>query len=149
MSVRGRIIESLKKTAVGRQLMGERRSRMVLSAAGAFLVNFLYALYHGVLGIANRSLWLITIATYTFTKITLAVIRAVRQRKDPSPLLKVIRSIGYAEAAASVLTLQRSMVATFGKPGEFIVLDRINGAVVCFFVLGLGVNMMANGKEEK
>ena len=56
---------------------------------------------------------MITIATYTFSKITMTVIKAVKQRKNPSPLLSVIRSISYAEVAASVLTLQRSMLVSF------------------------------------
>ena len=59
------------------------------------------------------SILMITIATYTFYKITMAVVRAVKQRHDPSPLLAAIRSIGYAEVAASVLTMQRSMLVSF------------------------------------
>ena len=54
---------------------------------------------------------MITIATYTFYKITVAAVQRVRHW-DTSPLSVVIRNIRYAEVAASVLTLQRSMLVS-------------------------------------
>ena len=54
---------------------------------------------------------MITIATYTFYKITMAIVKAAKQRG----FLKAIRSIDYAEVSASILTLQRSMFASFGS----------------------------------
>lgn len=164
---------------------------MVLSAAAGLVLNLLYALYHGILGIVSLSLWLITmcayytvlgsmrlsavlceyrnghtpcenteyfvmtlsgilllvwsfilsgiiyisisqniaakrgeitmitIAAYTLYKIIMTAVKAVKQRKNSSPLLAVIRNIGCAEAAASVFTLQRSMLVSFGSmPNE-------------------------------
>lgn len=49
---------------------------------------------------------MIMIATYTFCKIAIAVRKAIKQHKKPSLLLSAIRSISYAEVAASVLTVQ-------------------------------------------
>ena len=37
---------------------------------------------------------------------SIAIIQAVKQHKNPSPLLRTLRSIRYAEVAASVVTLQ-------------------------------------------
>ena len=84
---------------------------------------------------------MITIAAYTFGKLTAAVIRAVRQRGDPSPLFAVIRSIGYADVAASVLTLQRSMLVSFGAmdKGKAQLLNAVTGAGVFLFVCSLGI----------
>ena len=99
---------------------------------------------------------MITVATYTFYKIAMAVVRAVKQHKNPSPLLKTIRNIGYAEVAASILTLQRSMLVSFGPMdgGQVHLMNSITGAVVCLFVLILGISMMiksvrkVNGKWQ-
>lgn len=90
---------------------------------------------------------MITIAAYTFYKITAAIVRAVRQRKDPSPLLAVIRTIGYAEVAASVSTLQRSMLISFdGMSGADIqIMNALTGTAVCLFVLLLGITMILRG----
>lgn len=94
---------------------------------------------------------MITIATYTFYKITMAIIRAVKQRKNPSPLLATIRCIGYADVAVSVLTLQRSMYASFGEltDKKAHMMNILTGAAVCLFVLALGLSMIVKGKKER
>lgn len=188
----------------------DRRQRLVFGAMAGLLCNLLYALYNGVLGVWNRSVWLvtlcayyailavmrfaavlyhrrddggdrfaarltgwllillslvlagvtwlslsqntavrygtivmITIATYTFTKITLAVIRAVKAKGDPSGTLASIRCIGYAEVAASVFALQKSMFVSFGGAGDekAHLMNILTGSVVWLFVLILGVKM--------
>lgn len=221
MNVR-RAADRLAKTELGRRIVGEQRFRMVLTAALGFLLNLLYALHHGVLGVIGMSVWfitmcayytvlgtmrlsavlcerrggaaasddteyfvmklsgvllvllslvlaavnyislsqnitakygeitMITIAAYTFYKITMAVIRAVRQRKNPSPLLAVIRTISYAEVAASVLTLQRSMLVSFGEidSAKVRLMNALTGAGICLFVLMLGIFMTIRGIKK-
>lgn len=90
---------------------------------------------------------MITIAAYTFFKITMAIVKAVKQRKNPSVLLSAIRSIGYAEVAASVLTLQRSMLVSFGGMSYERIhkMNAMTGAAACLFVLVLGVSMIRKG----
>lgn len=214
----------IAKTKAGRKLASSsQRYRIILSAAIAFALNLLYAIYHGVLGILNLSFWfialsafygilavmrfsavlcernhqkspdndtelfvmklsglllvvlgvvlatvnyvslsqniaarheeimMITIATYTFYKITMAIVKAVRQRENPSPLLRTIRNIGYAEAAASVLTLQRSMLVSFGamSAGSIHFMNAVTGAAVCWFVLILGLSMIMKSKRKE
>ncbi len=94
---------------------------------------------------------MITIATYTFGKITLAIRRAIKQRTNPSPLLVTIRSIGYAEGAASVLTLQRSMLASFGAmdAAKARILNAATGAAVCGFVLALGIALLTKERRNE
>lgn len=93
---------------------------------------------------------MITIATYTFYKITMAIVKAVKQHKNTSPLLKTIRNIGYAEVAASILTLQRSMLASFGSMsvGNINFMNAVTGAGVCLFVLILGLSMIAKSMKK-
>lgn len=95
---------------------------------------------------------MIAIATYTFYKITMAIIRAVRQRRNLSPLLVTLRSITYAEAAASLLTLQRSMLVSFGEINgkQICLMNAVTGAAVCMFVLRVGISMIENSvRKEK
>ena len=93
---------------------------------------------------------MITIATYTFYKITMAIVKAIKQHKNPSPLLRTIRNIGYAEVAASILTLQRSMLASFGSmsAGNIHFMNAVTGAAVCLFVLILGLSMIAKSMKK-
>lgn len=95
---------------------------------------------------------MIAIATYTFYKITMAIIRAVRQRRNLSPLLVTLRSITYAEAAASLLTLQRSMLVSLGEINgkQICLMNAVTGAAVCMFVLRVGISMIENSvRKEK
>ena len=198
------------------KMISDRPYRMVLFAAAAFCGNVLYAVYHGVLGVINQSLWftamcafysilavmrfsaalcsrrkkfassadaeyfvmkltgvllsamslllaaiiyislsqniavrhgeiiMITIATYTFSKITIAIVNAVKYRKSSALLLGVIRKISYADVAASVLTLQRSMLVSFEPTDDrqIEVMTVVSGAAVCVFVLLLGISML-------
>ncbi len=217
-----KILYQLNRTKTGSRLLNEPRYRMIFGATFSFAINLLYALYNGALGIANRSIWfitmcayytilsttrfssilcerrcttsasaemeyfimklsgglltvfslvltgviylslaeniaakydtivMITIATYTFYKITMGIVRAVKHRKNTSPLLAVIRNIGYADVSASVFTLQRSMFASFGEQNskKAFIMDILTGAAVCLFVWVLGLSMIIRGKRK-
>lgn len=143
----------------GRTRAGETATAsggFVMAASGALLL-LLSVVLAGVLAIslsqhiatAYDTVTMITIATYTFYKITVAVVNRVRQ-PGTSALSKVIRNIRYAEVAASVLTLQRSMLASFGTPEETPIdwMNGLTGAAVCLFILSLGIYLMLNARKE-
>lgn len=223
MSITEKRFRRLSRSKTVQRLLTEPWYRMVAAAGCSFLLNLLYALYNGVLGLASRSLWftsmcayyvmlgtarfsavlcargstpespagteyfvmrlsgillallslvlsgvtylslsqniavkhheimMITIAAYTFFKLGMAVTRAIRQRKDPAPLPAVIRSIGYAEAAASVFTLQRSMLVSFGTMSteKSHTMNALTGAAVCLFVFWVGLRLIIRGFKRK
>lgn len=215
-------IALLSKTRIGRAITENQRNRILLSAGISLSLNFLYAVYQGILGVMQVSLWffsmcafymilavmrfcvvvcgrkgvrrdaaisecfvmrlsgilllllnvvlacilfislsqntaiaydkitMITIAAYTFYKITGTAIRAFRQHGDSTPLFVVIRNISYVEVAVSVLTLQRSMLVTFGSV-EKEQMDKMNaltGGAVCLFVLLLGILLILKARKE-
>lgn len=128
-----------------------RLSGCLLAALSFVLTGVIYISLAENIAAKHENVVMITIATYTFYKITMAIIRAVKQRKNPSPLLAVIRNIGYADAAASVLTLQRSMFASFGEltDTKAHTMNVLTGAAVCLFVLILGLTMINRGIKRK
>ena len=222
MNIRQKVFETIESSKIGKRMLNDQRYRTIAAAAFSFFLNLLYALYNGVLGIMNRSVWfiamcayytilsilrfsavlcgrkystadavdaeyfvmklsglllavlsfvltgvvyislaediavrydtvvMISIAAYSFYKITMAIIRAVRQRKNSSPLMAVIRSIGYADVAASVLTLQRSMLASFGDSYDqnAHTLNILTGAAACLFIWMLGTIMTGKGIKK-
>jgi hypothetical protein len=217
MNIRQRLVGAISKTELGRRMIREQPYRIILSATVALFLNLLYALYHGIIGVAHLSLWfvtmsayytilgsmrfvavvyarkrnadtpiktiikmsgillillsfvlsgviyislsqniaskydeitMITIATYIFGKITITVIKAVKQHKSMDPILKVIRNISYAEVTVSVLTLQRSMIVSFGGMTNAYILNALSGAAGCLFILSLGIAIMTNGFQK-
>lgn len=104
------------------------------------------------IAVRHHEIVMITIAAYTFYKITIAVIKAIKQHKNTDPLLAAIRTIGYAEVAASLLTLQRSMLISFGAMDKRDIdhMNGLTGASVCLFILLLGIfTILRSGKEGK
>ena len=220
MSIKHKAIRKIEKWKLGKQLLREQKYRILFATTFSFILNLLYAFYHGVLGFVNQSSWfltlcayyailstlrfsavlyghssppayaadterfvarfsgalltvlclvltgviyislsqniaakygeivMITIATYTFGKIIAAIVKAVKQHKNPALLLAVVRNIGYAEVAASLLTLQRSMLVSFGTmdKGTIQLMNSLTGAAVCLFILILGIVMIGRGQ---
>lgn len=93
---------------------------------------------------------MIAIATYTFTKITLAIIGMVKAKHTVSPAAKTLRNISLADACVSVYTLQRSMLVTF--PGmaqsEIELFNILTGTAVYIIVLLLGMNLIGGKRID-
>ena len=95
-------------------------------------------------GTAFHEIIMITIATYTFTKITIAIIGMAKAKRSASPVLKTLRNISLADACVSIYTMQRSMLVSF--PGmeatKILILNIFTGTAVWMIVLLLGINLI-------
>ena len=94
---------------------------------------------------------MITVAAYTFTKLGFAIARAVNARKDSRPIPRTIRCITYAELAASLLSLQRSMIVSFGTGNHewALLMNIICGSTVCLFIAATGISMILYGRTNE
>lgn len=88
-------------------------------------------------------------AAYTFYKIIMSTIQVIKVGKRRSPLLSIIRRIGYIDACVSILTLQTAMFASFARGEEAFVklMNGITGAVVCVMVLCLGIQGICSSEK--
>ena len=95
-------------------------------------------------GTAFHEIVMITIATYTFTKITIAIIGMVKVKRSDSPVLKTLRNISLADACVSIYTMQRSMMVSFPgmEAAEILLLNIFTGTAVWIIVLLLGINLI-------
>lgn len=92
------------------------------------------------------------VAMYTFYKVIISVVNMVRARKMKSPLLVIIRNIGYADALVSLLSLQTAMFASFGENSNINpqVMNAITGTCVCIMILVIGIYMIySSGRQLK
>ncbi len=206
------------KTGIGKQIIGDKRYRIVFFTVCGLAINLVYAFFNGILGIMSQSVWMINlcvyyvilsmmrlgaviaerksakesgtaafimrfcgialivlafvltgtvclslkdytavkhheivmiaIATYTFYKITISVINAVKVKKYNSPLLGTIRGIGCADAAVSVFSLQQSMIVSFGEDETlYNIMGAALGAAVFVFIVFLGIGMIIKSRE--
>ena len=95
-------------------------------------------------GTAFHEIVMITIATYTFTKITIAIIGMAKTKRSASPVLKTLRNISLADACVSIYTMQRSMLVSFPgmKAAEILLLNIFTGTAVWIVVLLIGINLI-------
>lgn len=92
---------------------------------------------------------MITIAAYTFWKMTMAIVHTVQAHRTGTPLTRTLRNITLAAALASLMTMQRSMLVSFEgdlSAGEALVLNIMTGAAVCILVFLMGLNMVFDEK---
>lgn len=87
---------------------------------------------------------MITIALYTFTKITLAITGFIKSRKNHRPYVKTLRSIAFADSVVSIYSLQRSMLVSFeGMTYNNIALfNTLSGVGMCLIVIFIGLNLI-------
>ena len=91
---------------------------------------------------------MIAMATYAFTKITLATIKLIKTRLSTSATIITLRSISFADAFVSIFALQRSMLVSFEgmRESEIVIMNATLGSAVCMIVLLLGINLLINKK---
>ena len=95
-------------------------------------------------GTVFHEIVMITIATYTFAKITIAIIGMVKAKRAASPVIKTLRNIALADACVSIYTMQRSMLVSFPgmEAADILVLNIFTGTAVWIVVLLLGINLI-------
>lgn len=119
-------------------------------ALDAVLVAVTYLAVVQSTGTRYHEIMMITIATYTFVKVTFAVMNLYKSKKSKSPLLTTIRSISFADAAVSIFSLQRSMLVSFGDmdPATVRLFNTLTGSGVCLAVTALGINLIGKDKSK-
>lgn len=95
-------------------------------------------------GTVFHEIIMIAIATYTFSKITVAIIGTVKARHCASPITMTLRNISLADAFVSIYSMQRSMLVSFPgmKPEEIQLFNILTGTAVWVIVLLLGINLI-------
>lgn len=88
----------------------------------------------------------IAMAAYTFTSFTMAIINMIKYRKYQSPVYSASKAISLAAACVSMLTLESTMLTTFG--GETMdmtsrkVMLGVSGGAISAFIIAMAVYMI-------
>lgn len=88
------------------------------------------------------------VAAYTFYKIGIAVFHLFKVGRLNSPLLRMIRNIGYADALVSLVSLQAAMFVSFGDGTDPRAMNLLTGGVVCLMILLMGIYMIRSAGKQ-
>ena len=94
----------------------------------------------------------ITMAAYTFTAFTMAIINMVKYRKYNSPVYSASKAISLAAACVSMLTLESIMLTTFGDGSTDALTRKIllgsTGGVVSVFIIIMAIYMIVQSSKK-
>ena len=87
----------------------------------------------------------IALAAYTFTSFTKAIITSVKYRRYDSPVYSAAKNIGIAAACVSMLTLESTMLTTFGGADDPMmrkILLSTSGGAISSFIIAMAIYMI-------
>ena len=94
----------------------------------------------------------ITLAAYTFVTFTMAMINIVKYRKYHSPVLSAGKAINLASTCVSMLTLEATMLTTFGDGTMDLTAKRImlgaTGTVISIVIIIMAIYMIVQSNKK-
>jgi len=94
----------------------------------------------------------IALAAYTFTAFTMAIINMVKYRKYNSPVYSASKVISLASACVSMLTLEATMLTTFGDGTMDAITRKIflgcTGGAISVFVVVMAIYMIKQSSKQ-
>ncbi|MBQ6374600.1 MAG: hypothetical protein IJJ45_08975 [Clostridia bacterium] len=92
----------------------------------------------------HSTIFMITIAAVTFAMTGMAIRNAVMAQRKRSAQLILLRNISCAGAVGSMLSLERSMLASFGDPAErfAVTMEAASGAGAFLIIMAMGAMMI-------
>lgn len=94
----------------------------------------------------------IALAAYTFGSLTMAIINVFKYRKYNSPVYSASKAISLAAACVSMLTLESTMLTTFGDGTMDLASRRImlgaSGGVISVFIIVMAIYMIVQATKK-
>lgn len=141
-----------KENRFARKWFGDAGLRVNTSLYGTLIWNTAYAVFQLGLGFYHGTFWFYSMAAYSFTSLTLAIINIVRYRKYKSPAYSASKAISLAAACVSMLTLESTMLTTFGDvTGDLLfrkMMLGISGGIISVFIIAMAFYMMIRGNKK-
>ena len=94
----------------------------------------------------------IAMAAYTFTSLTTAIINVVKYRKYNSPVFSASKAISLAAALVSMLTLESTMLTTFGDGTMTVMAQKwmlgATGGAISVLIVATAIYMIVVGSKK-
>ena len=122
-----------------------RKKILIMRACGYFLLLLnlvvsvmIFLLIYTAPYAKYNEIIVITLAAYTFSALTIAIVNIVRYLKKNEYVYSCVKVISLISASVSMLTLTNTMLATFGSDNEClrsIILPILSGVVAIFIIV--------------
>ena len=100
------------------------------------------------MGFSYGGLMIYVSATYSFTKIGMAIYNFVRAQRQDNPLVEAARNISLVDGAVSILALQTAMLVSFSDGAiDASVANTATGSAVSIFAYSLAIYMIVKGNK--
>ncbi len=108
-----------------------------------------YMIFHDSI-FNHHEITVIAMAAYTFTAFTLSAVNAIRYKKYSSPVFSAAKTVNMSAACVSMLTLEASMLSTFGMaedPHFRRLMLGLSGAAIFIYIAATAVCMMIRARK--
>ena len=141
-----------EETDYGRELRHYRRCGWAFLVLNIALSARLFLLLAENRLVRHHEITTIAMAAYTFLSLTMAIVNVIRYRKYQSPVFSASKAISLASALVSVLTLESTMLVTFGNeamtPAIQGLFMALSGGGVSILILTMAVYMIATDNKK-
>ncbi|MBQ8719838.1 MAG: hypothetical protein IJY65_02270 [Clostridia bacterium] len=137
---------------LGEELLRYRACGWLLLLMNLALTVIIFFMVYWNRTFHHHEITTIAMAAYTFTSFTVAIVGIVRYRKCNTPIYSAARAIGLVAASVSVLTLESTMLTTFGdgtmSPLSEKILLATSGGAISAFVLAIALYMIVTSTKQ-
>lgn len=102
--------------------------------------------------VAHHEVITISMAAYTFTTLTLAIVNVVRYRKYNSPAMSASKAISLTAACVSMLSLESTMLATFSadsmREETKLLFLALSGAGISVLIITMAIYMIVQANRK-
>ena len=117
---------------------------VALAVVITFIVSYNKTFYHG-------EITTIVLATYTFTTLAIAIVNMVKFKKHQSPVYSASKNVALIVACVSMLTLETTMLETFGQTTSPIfkqIILSLTGVIVIGIAIYISIYMILKGNRK-
>lgn len=150
------LVRHTRKFKEAREILAEykkyRACGIVFLIMNLFLALIIFFMVYWGRTFNHHEITTIAMAAYTFTSLTFAIINVIKYNKRNNPIYSASKAISLASAAVSILTLEATMLTTFGKEtmDNFTrqLFLALSGAGVSAFIIAMAVYMIIKANKN-
>ena len=150
------LVRHTRKSSAGENMHGEllkyRLCGWILLVMNITVSMIVFFMVYWNRTFQHHEITTIAMAAYTFTSFTTAIVNVVKYRKYNSPVYSASKAISFAAACVSMLTLESTMLTTFGAETMDMLSRRLflglSGGVICVFIVVMAVYMIVKGTKK-